>query len=184
MVSEMNGAQDDKADAVTSEKESRVLSAYKNAAKIKSTSAQSAFLNKFIPQMESQLGLVNFVSDDVREIIKENPNQATNIVELMRNAQRRMKAEASDNKAFKPSSEPMHVGRVKSLADVQLPEDVPTRDVSKSNYRIQAAIKLIKARVKDMSKLTGQSLDVLRAVLSDEFSDEEIEQVFMSLGLG
>lgn len=168
----------------TSEKEERLIGAYKNAAKIKSPTAQRVFLEKFLPQMESQLGLVNFVADDVREIIRENPLQATNIVELMKNAQRKMKAESSDKKAFNPSDEPLHVGRVFSPEDLEVPERKNSRAISHSNYRVQAAIKVIKNRVKDLSKLkSGPALDVLRAVLSDSFSDEEIEEVFYLLGV-
>lgn len=165
-----------------SEKESRLISAYQNAAKIKSSVAQKVFLDRFIPEMEAKLGLVDFISNDVKEIIKEDPLQATNIVELMKNAQRKMKAEVHEKKAFNPSVEPLHVGRVRE-GDLDLPDTRPVRTVSKSSQRIQAAVKVIKNRVKDLKRLTPQSLDILRAVLSDDFSDEEIEQVFYLLGV-
>lgn len=166
-----------------SEKEERVLNAYKNAARIKSQSAQKVFLDKFIPQMEAQLGLVNFITDDVKEIVKNDPLQATNIVELMKNAQRKMKAEVHEKKAFRPSDEPLHVGKVKSYADLEMPEERPTRQISQSSQRIQAAVKVIKNRVKNLKRLTGVSLEVLTAVLSDDFNDDEIEQILSLLGV-
>lgn len=156
-----------------SEMEQRLIAAYKNAGKIRSSSAQKVFLERFIPQMEEKLGLAGFVADEVKEIIKEDPVQANNIVALMKNAQRRMKEDARDAYAFSPQT-------AQPQAE---PEFTATQAMAKSNYRVQAALKIVKSRVKDLGRLRGLNLEILKAALSDSLNEDEINEVILLLGV-
>ena len=158
--------------------ETKVITAYKAAGQIRSASAQKAFLERFLPQMETQLGLVNFVSDDVKDIIRQDPARATDIVSLMKDAQRKMKEEIEAKKAFRVSDEPRYEGRSDT-------SPLQPKEATSYNYKVNAALRAIKARIKDLNRLrmNPQAVEMLSAILSDDFNDAEIQEVLFLLGV-
>lgn len=154
------------------EQEEKLLKAYAHIPKIRSNSARAAFMDKFLPQMEESLGLVNFIGDAVKEAIKEDHEQATNIVGLMREAQRRMKANEADGKAFAPEHPEPPPARV-PFAPV---EEKP------ASRKVMLAVEKIKEKLKGRA-LGEDAAHIIRAILSDSFEPEEIQQVMHLLGV-